>query len=226
MDIHYATLETCPDATGVVVVIDVIRAYTTAAYGLAAGARQILLTGTVEEALALQAHFPAALVMGDVNGLRPEGFDFGNSPAALAGLDLTGRTLLQRTSAGTQGAVRSQRASALFGGCFATAAATIRAIRALAPEAVTLVVTGLRPDDPAEEDLACADYLAALLCGETPEPIPYLERARRSEAAQKFFDPAIPNFSSADMDCCLALDRFDFPLRIERRDGMLVIPKS
>ena len=38
MKIHYATLESCHDATGTVVVIDVLRAFTTAAYAFAAGA--------------------------------------------------------------------------------------------------------------------------------------------------------------------------------------------
>jgi 2-phosphosulfolactate phosphatase len=40
------------EATGVVVVIDVMRAFTTAAYAFAAGIREIELVATVEEALA------------------------------------------------------------------------------------------------------------------------------------------------------------------------------
>ena len=115
MRIQRATLETCAAAAGVAVAIDVLRAYTTAAYGLAAGAREILLTGTVEEALALRAEIPGSLAMGEVNGRQPPEFDFGNSPSALAGLDLSGRPLIHRTSAGTQGAVRAAQASALFG---------------------------------------------------------------------------------------------------------------
>jgi 2-phosphosulfolactate phosphatase len=113
----------------------------------------------------------------------------------------------------------------LFGGCFATAAATVRAIQLLDPLEVTLVSTGVRPDDTGLEDLACADYLAALLQGQTPDPAPYLERARCSEAAQKFYNPAKPDFPAEDMDCCLALDRFDFALPIERVDGLLRIRK-
>jgi 2-phosphosulfolactate phosphatase len=226
IQIHYATLDTCADSSGVVVAIDVIRAYTAAAFGLAAGAGRILLTGTVEEALALRERIPGALVMGEVNGLRPPGFDFGNSPSELAGLDLAGRTLIHRTSAGTQGAVRAQKAGHLFGASFVVAAATARAVRALQPPEVTLVATGHRPDDSGDEDYALADYLAALLRGQPTDPAPFLARVQRSEAGEKFLDPARPEFPAADLACCLQLDRFPFAMPITRENGLLVLRRG
>ena len=42
MKFHYTNLETCHEATGVVVVIDVIRAFTNAAFAFSRGAREIL----------------------------------------------------------------------------------------------------------------------------------------------------------------------------------------
>ena len=45
MMIQRATRETCGEATGTVVVIDVLRAFTTAAYAFAAGAADITLVG-------------------------------------------------------------------------------------------------------------------------------------------------------------------------------------
>jgi len=108
MHVQYATLETCAEATGTVVVIDVIRAFTTAAFAFAAGAHEIIAVGTVEEALALRARGAGDLVMGhDVGGLPPPGFDFGNSPRSLIGVNLQGKHLIQRTGAGTQGLVRA-----------------------------------------------------------------------------------------------------------------------
>jgi 2-phosphosulfolactate phosphatase len=58
-----------PQATGTVVVIDVIRAFTTAAFAFAAGAVDITFASTVQDALALREHTPGALVMG-VDGGR------------------------------------------------------------------------------------------------------------------------------------------------------------
>jgi len=224
--IHYATLETCSTASGVVAAIDVIRAYTAAAFGLAAGAGRILLTGTVAEALALRERFAGALVMGEVDGLRPPGFDFGNSPSELAEQDLSGRTLIHRTSAGTQGALRAQNAAHLFGASFVVAQATSRAVRALQPAEVTLVATGHRPGDPGDEDYALADYLAGLLRGQPADVRPYLARVRASEAGKKFLDPAQLEFPAADLHCCLQLDRFAFAMPITREDGLLVLLKQ
>src|SRR5262245_21091427 len=73
-----ATLDTCADAVDAVVATDVLRAFSTAAFAFAAGAREIVLTGTVEEALALRERFPGSLLMGEVDGLAVEGFDFSN----------------------------------------------------------------------------------------------------------------------------------------------------
>src|SRR5262245_65749319 len=103
MHIELATRDICGDATVALVVIDVIRAFTTAAFAFDAGARDIALTGEVDEALALRARFPGALAMGEVGGLMIPGFDFGNSPADLAALDPRGRPMIQAHTAGTQG---------------------------------------------------------------------------------------------------------------------------
>lgn len=56
------------------------RAFTTAAVALARGAQKIILTAEPEEALALRAAGLGELCMGEVGGVRPPGFDFGNSP--------------------------------------------------------------------------------------------------------------------------------------------------
>ena len=62
------------EVDGVVVVIDVIRAFTTAAYALAGGASAIWLVAGVREAIELGKSIPGSLVMGEDHGRRPEGF--------------------------------------------------------------------------------------------------------------------------------------------------------
>ena len=71
--------------------------------------REVVLVGRVEDAFALRRRWPDALVMGEVDGRRVAGFDFGNSTSAIARADLRGRRLIQRTSAGTQGVVAAER---------------------------------------------------------------------------------------------------------------------
>ena len=101
---------------GAMVVVDVIRAFTTAAYAFGSGAKEIYLVGTVDEALAFKSTNPGSLALGEDRGLRPEGFDFPNSPAMVRNADLDGRTLVQRTSAGTQGVRARGRRDPLVGG--------------------------------------------------------------------------------------------------------------
>ena len=98
-------------AHGAVVVVDVLRAFTTAAYAFAAGARRIWLVDSVAEALAIKAARPGTLAMGEDGGRRIPGFDFANSPAEVSRADLRGRDVVQRTSAGTRGVVAASGAT-------------------------------------------------------------------------------------------------------------------
>src|SRR5208282_5381349 len=98
-------LEGARQATGAVAIIDVFRAFTTAAVVLANGACRIVMVSTIEEAFALRDSRVGQLCMGEVRGWPPDGFDFGNSPFEVAQVDFAGKTIIQRTSAGTQGIV-------------------------------------------------------------------------------------------------------------------------
>jgi len=223
MQFRYSNLETCHEATGLVIVIDVIRAFTNAAFAFGQGAERILPVSGVEEALALKRQLPNALACGEVGGLPPEGFDFGNSPTQTQLLDLRGRTILQRTSAGTQGVTRSVCAKQMLAASFVVAGATVRYVGRLAPETVSFVITGQTSSAGGDEDLACAEYLEARLRGQSPDAAPFLERVRRSRDAQQHFVPDQLLFPASDIDLCTDLDRFDFAMPIAREDGRFIM---
>lgn len=224
-EIRRATLDTCPKATGAVVVVDVLRAFTTAAFAFDRGASEILLVSTVEEAFGLRDRHPDCLLLGEVNGLPIDGFDLPNSPAAIAALDtdLFGRRLIMRTSAGTQGVVRSARAAPVFVASLCVASATAARLRELRPESVTFVETGVRPDGGGEEDAACADTIAGLLVGDPPDPAEVERRVLGSGHAALFASPEYPDFPRADLDCALEIDRFLFAMQVNRAEGLFVL---
>src|SRR5258708_40030105 len=56
------------EARGVVIVIDVIRAFSVAAYAMAGGAQALWLVRTVEEAFALRERNPGVLLIGEGGG--------------------------------------------------------------------------------------------------------------------------------------------------------------
>lgn len=222
MKFHYATLEDCHTAKGVVIVIDVLRAFSTAAYALSLGAEQVLLVATVEEALALRSQIPNSRVMGEVNGLRPEGFDYGNSPTYLSQEDLTGMTMIQRTTAGTQGAVRSENAERLLASSFVVADATVRYVKTLGAAEVTFVITG-RHFDRGDEDLACGEYLQARLQGDRLDPAPFIQRVFNSKDGLLHLDPNRIGFPYSDLEYCTQVDKFNFALPITRQNGRLTM---
>jgi 2-phosphosulfolactate phosphatase len=217
--VSHVTLDDAGRALGVVVVVDVLRAFTVGAFALAAGARAIRCVGTVEEALAVRDANPGSLAMGEHHHGRPvPGFDLGNSPTGLRGVDLAGRLLVHRSSAGTQGLVGAAPAARhLFAASFVCAGATAAAVRALEPDQVTFVATGVDHRD-GDEDIACAEYIAALLEGGDVDAQPYLRRVRASDAAQPFLD-GHPDFPAGDLDEAVRLDAVDFALRAEVVEG-------
>lgn len=211
------------ERTGAVVVIDVLRAFTTAAYAFGAGAADITLVATVAEALAIRKENPDMLIMGEVDGLPVEGFDFSNSPTQIARQELAGRHLIQRTSSGTQGAVLSKNAEMLLTSSFVCARATVTYLQQMAPDRVTFVITGYGPRGSGDEDAACADYIEALVRGEDPEIEPYLGRVKESPPGQLFTDPEKPEFPYSDLEYALAINHFNFAMHVRRQHGRLIM---
>lgn len=222
MKFHYTNLDNCHEATGIVLIIDVLRAFSNAAYAFSRGAKEIVLVSTVEEALSLKSRIPDSRAIGEVGGLAPQGFDFGNSPTQIQEQDFHGLTLIQRTGAGTQGAVRSQSAEVMLASSFVVANATVQYVRKLGAKEVTFVITG-QFDQRGDEDLACAEYLEALFNGDQPDTKPLIRRVYDSRDALEHLDPTQTHFPLSDLDYCTQIDRFDFAMLITRENRRLVM---
>jgi 2-phosphosulfolactate phosphatase len=204
-----------------VVVIDVLRAFTLVPWLYERGADRVLAVANREEALALRADvLPDALLAGEHGGRPYPDFDLGNSPSQVRALDLTGRTVVHRTSAGTQGLARTAGSKVVFAASFLTAAATTRHLRALAPASVTFVITGASLGRDGDEDLACAELIAARLGGDDPDPTSYLARVARSDAGRAFAPDGAAWAPPADLALACELDRFDQAFVAVPADGL------
>ncbi len=215
-------LEGARRAQGTVVIVDVFRAFTTAAVAFARGARRIIMVAEPPEALALKARGLGDLCVGEVNGIRPEGFDFGNSPFEMTGADLQGKTVIQSTRAGTVGVTAAAGASEIYVASFVVAQATARAILQSDPPLVTLVAMGWNANLRTDEDELCALYLRNLLEGRNPDTDALRQLVQASGQVAKFYDPAQPHFHPEDCEMSLDIDRFDFAIRVAREDDLLV----
>ncbi|MBL8098766.1 MAG: 2-phosphosulfolactate phosphatase [Anaerolineales bacterium] len=219
MKFNYTTLETCHTTTGIVLVIDVLRAFSTAAYAFSRGAKEIYLVSGVQEALDLKSKTKNAKAMGEVGGLPPEGFDFGNSPTRILEHDLTGITLIQRTGAGTQGAVRCKNAEVMLATSFVVAQATINYVLKLKPNEITFVITGGMSND---EDVSCAEFLEKQFTNQEVEAQHFIKRVYDSRDALEHM-PDHPQFPKADLDYCSRINYFDFAMPITRKNDLLVM---
>ena len=212
MTVHRRSgLDGAQAATGSAVIIDVFRAFTTAAFCVAAGAREVVLVGDHAQALALKSADPSLFLTGEIGGRPIPGFDVGNSPSRIDGLDLSGRRVVQRTSAGTQGVVAASGAGEIVLGSLVIAAATVRYLRDRGE--ISLVAMGTHGGDDHDEDEICAAYLEQLLLGAAPPP-PTISLA----ASEQWPDW----FPRRDAELAMQVDRFDFALPVTRENGLLV----
>ena len=219
MRFNFADLESCQSAAGVLLIIDVLRAFSTAAYAFSRGAREIFLVSAVQEALDLKSKHPHSKVMGEVGGLPPEGFDFGNSPTRILEQDLKGITLIQRTAAGTQGVVQSVKGDYLFATSLVVASATVDHVRLLKPSEVTFVLTGGMHN---LEDMACARYLEKKFTDQSTDPREYVQMVMDSMDAREHQEDH-PQRPRSDLDYCTRIDCFDFAMPVMRKNGRFVM---
>jgi 2-phosphosulfolactate phosphatase len=207
-------------ATGSVAVIDVLRAFTTAAVALANGASQIVMVGTVEEALALRTGGAAHVCMGEVRGRKPDEFDLGNSPFELLSVCLAGATIAQRTSAGTQGVIAAaHRANRLYAVSLVTASATARALRSEPADRITLVAMGHDGTVRTDEDELCALHLRNLLEGRPGDPEAVRRLILAGGEAERFRDPTRSHLIPGDLEVALDIDRYGFAVRVSLEAG-------
>src|SRR5215471_5048485 len=83
------------------VVFDVLRATSTILAALASGAAAIRPVSSLDEAWAAKKEFPHALVGGEREGVKIDGFDFGNSPLEYTRGAIGGHELIHSTTNGT-----------------------------------------------------------------------------------------------------------------------------
>ncbi|MFE0677094.1 2-phosphosulfolactate phosphatase [Streptomyces sp. NPDC058867] len=219
MDARFLGIRELDEVPSVAVVIDVMRAYTVAAWAFARGAERIVLAGSLEEALALKDRHPEWVALKD--GLPAPGFDAVNSPGLLRSAELAGRTVVQKTTAGTVGALAVRDASLVLCAGFVVAEATAAVLRRVGGGGVTFVVTG--EDGRAEEDLACAQYIAQRAAGHEGDAAEFLRRADTSRAAAELREGLRAGAHPDDVALCLELDRFPFAMVAAQEDSRTVL---
>ncbi|WP_329595225.1 2-phosphosulfolactate phosphatase [Streptomyces sp. NBC_01005] len=219
MDPRFLGIPELVETPRVAVVVDVMRAFTVAAWAFSQGAEKVVLAESLDEALVLKARHPDWVAIKD--GPSAPGFDTVNSPGLLRSIDLDGRTVVQKTTAGTVGALAVKEASLVLCASFVVAEATARLLRIRECDGVTFVITG--EDGRADEDLACAQYIARRATEAETDATEFLHRAGESRAAAELAQGVRQGVHPDDVALCLELDRFPFAMVAALEDSLMVL---
>ena len=205
-------------ATGLTVIIDVFRAFTLETYMMRNHAQRIIPVSGIDFAFSYRETHPEnTLLCGERNGIMVEGFDYGNSPSQLEHVDLTGKTVIHTTSAGTQGIANAIHADEIITGSLVNARAIAAYILQKNPREVSLVCMGWNASEQTDEDNLCADYIKSLLEGNPLPDIRERIEALKSTNGAKFFDPAQQSvFPERDFHLCVQVDSVPFVLRLNK----------
>jgi 2-phosphosulfolactate phosphatase len=140
------------------IVIDVLRTTTSIITAISSGAKTIIPTETLREAYRLHRRHPNYLLVGERNGRRPRGFDFGNSPQELMAKEIRGKDLIITTTNGTKALTGSKQAKWVLSGAFLNAGAIAKKTVEISNEeraGVSFVLAG-EEDRFSFEDFVCA----------------------------------------------------------------------
>lgn len=166
----YHTPEEVPDnqSPDCAIAIDVLRATTTIAAALDAGAEAIQVFSDLDELIKVSEHWPAdkRLRAGERGGARVEGCDLGNSPLDHTAERSGGRRLFMSTTNGTRCLERIQHAPTVITGAFTTRRAVVNFLLEHQPETVWIVGSGWE-GSYSLEDTACAGAIIHGLIAET-----------------------------------------------------------
>lgn len=215
-------------AKGLTVIIDVLRAFSLECYLYDFGAKLIRPVGSVEDAFSLYQRNPGSLLVGERNGRKCEGFDFGNTPCGIPPERVRGKLIFHTTSAGTQGVINAAGADEIITGSLVNAAAVAAYIQSRKTSEVSLVCMGNGGVRRAEEDVLCAEYIRSLLEGKPMQDLDRRISSLPTHGAEHFFRPDTQDvFPEEDFWLCMQVNRFPFVLQVKKdSEGYLSIKKD
>lgn len=154
------------------IVIDILRATTTMATALNAGAEAIQVFSDMEKLMQVSENWPEhkRLRAGERGGAMVTGCDLGNSPLDCTPERVQGRRLFISTTNGTRALQCVQNSPVVLTAAFVNRQAAVKYVLAQQPETLWLVGSGWEGSFSLE-DTACAGALAHSLLEELNSPL-------------------------------------------------------
>ncbi len=146
------------------IAVDVLRATTTIATALAAGAEAVQVFANLDELNQTSASHPEALRLrsAERGGKTVEGFDLGNSPFDYTPDVVTGKRIFMSTTNGTRSLQRVKDAPVVLTAAFINLGSVVNYLQQTKPETVWIVGSGWE-GSYSLEDTACAGAIVHAL---------------------------------------------------------------
>ena len=213
------------------IVIDVIRAFSVSHQAFINGIEKIILTNSEQIALSLKNSNSNIILSGEVNAIKINSFDFGNSPYDIAHANLSDKTLVQKTTNGVKATLNALKTNQLFVTGYSNAYTTAMYIKKLLSKSNNKIkqINIIASHPSGDDDLACAQYIKTIIENKITSLKDIEEntvsRIIHSDAAYKFYDQNNPSFSVLDLSLCLIKTNCDFVMKVEECDQEIFIRK-
>ena len=192
--------------TGFTIVVDVFRAFSVSYYIADNKPQKYIAIDSVEEAFELKKQYKNVFLIGERNGIKIEGFDFGNSPTEIKGKNFSNHTIIHTTSAGTKGLLKQPINNLVVVGSFVNVNALIKYIRKNNINIVNIYCTANKNELFGEEDFYFAEYLAKRLKNESID-FKEIKKTLRKGSGKGFSKNGFAPYS--DFKYCMKLSVFN-----------------
>lgn len=195
-----------------VVVIDVLRAFTTACYIVDNNPKDYIIVSDIDTAHKLKKENPDYILIGERNGFNIPGFDYGNSPTEIKDLNFSNKTIVHTTTLGTKGIINALKyTKKIITGSFVNAKAIINYIRKENPNNVYLFCSDGRLND--NEDLMFAKYIKGYFENKPLDMCKIRSGLIKHESGINYLINPTTKYSKKDFFFALELDKFNLVLK-------------
>lgn len=209
--------------TGLVVVIDVLRAFTTACFILNNNASLIYPVASLDHARTLKSEYPDWVLIGERKGIKLPDFDHGNSPAELENINFENKTVIFTTSSGTQAVEKLHNAEKIITGAFVNARSIANYIKNNNFDEVTFICTDNRWTD--NEDYKLAEYVSDLISSKKVDFNKLKQDIINHPCSDGFLRNPYTKNSINDFNLSFELDKFDFVITAQHDDHHICLKK-
>ncbi len=115
--------------SGFTIVVDVFRAFSVSYYVDDNNPGKYIISESIKHSMRLKDEISASILIGERNGIKVDGFEYGNSPTEIHGNDFSEKTVVHTTTAGTRGLLLQPSENEVVVGSFVNSQALLDYIK-------------------------------------------------------------------------------------------------